>query len=409
MVVYLGIDWSQDKHDACFVNEKGVAIASLVIPHSIEGLQRLDNTREKLGVLPAECWVGLETAHNLVIDYLWSRDYSQVYVIPPNAVKSTRPRYRQSGAHHDPSDAFVIGDMLRTDQARLQPWHPDSELVQQMRAKVSLLMYLTQEKTRASNRLTAVLLRYYPAALRVFSRPMPEITWHFICAYPTPEAAQALAWAEFEAFARGHHYRQAKAKLRASFARLQASQPSAAPSVVLAYQNEAALLAQHLLSLSRTKTEQLKELASLFDQHVDADLFRSLPGTGEFLAPGLLCKFGDDRRRFPSPLGLQCLAGTCPVTQQSGQRRTVKFRKACDHEFRAITQQWALASLAQSTWAAGYWEHVRPQCDSDSHAYRCLANRWLAIAWRMWQDRRPYDEAYHLQQRAGRQQPRSAN
>jgi transposase len=408
MIVYLGIDWSQAKHDACFVNEKGVVITSLTIPHSVEGLQKLDSTREKLGVAAAECWVGLETAHNLVIDYLWARNYSQVYVIPPNAVKSARPRYRQSGAHHDLSDAYVIGDMLRTDQARLQPWHPNSELVQQMRAKVSLVMYLTQEKTRASNRLTAVLSRYYPAALRVFSRPMPEITWHLICAYPTPEAAQTLTWTDFEAFARQHHYRQREIKLRASFARLQAPQPPAAPAVVAAYQDEAVLLAQQLLRWSQIKIEQTKELDRLFNQHIDADLFRSLPGTGPFLAPGLLCKFGDDRRRFPSPLGLQCLAGTCPVTLQSGQRRTVKFRKACDHEFRAITQQWALTSLDKSTWAAEYWERVRPQCNSDSHAYRCLANRWLAIGWRVWQDRRPYDEAYHLQRRAQRQQPRAA-
>jgi transposase len=217
MIVYLGIDWSQDKHDACFVNEKGASIiTSLVIPHSVEGLQKLDSTRQKLGVSAAECWVGLETAHNLVIDYLWSRDYSQVYVIPPNAVKGARSRYSQSGAHNDPSDAFVIGDMVRTDQARLQPWHPDSQLVQQLRAKVSLLVYLTRERTRTANRLTAVLLRYYPAALQVFSRLLPTIAFHLIYAYPTPATAQALVWTKFETFARSHHYRQSDAKLRAA-------------------------------------------------------------------------------------------------------------------------------------------------------------------------------------------------
>jgi transposase len=405
MIVYLGIDWSQDKHDACFLNEQGLTITSLTIPHTVEGLHKLDSTRQKLGVSASDCWVGLETAHNLVIDYLWSRDYSQVYVIPPNAVKAARSRYSQSGAHHDPSDAFVISDMVRTDQARLQPWHPDSQLVQQLRAKVSLLIYLTHEKTRASNRLTAVLLRYYPAALLVFSRPLPTIAFHLICAYPTPAAARALTWTEFETFARGHHYRQSDAKLRASFARLQAPQPSAAPAVVAAYQGEAVLLAQHVLRLSHTKTEQTDELGRLFEQHPDADLFLSLPGTGPFLAPALLAKFGDDRRRFSSPFGLQCLAGTCPVTSQSGHRRIVKFRKACDHEFRTITQQWARASLSQSTWAADYFQRLRPQCDSDSHAYRCLANRWLVIAWRVWQDHHPYDEAFHLQQRAERQLP----
>jgi hypothetical protein len=29
-----------------------------------------------------------------------------------------------------------------------------------------------------------------------------------------------------------------------------------------------------------------------------------------------------------------------------------------------------------------------------------LANRWLAIAWKLWQTGQAYDEAYHLKQRA---------
>ena len=36
-----------------------------------------------------------------------------------------------------------------------------------------------------------------------------------------------------------------------------------------------------------------------------------------------------------------------------------------------------------------------------------LANRWLAIIWKMWQDGKAYDESYHIQQRAQRRRPRS--
>jgi len=43
---------------------------------------------------------------------------------------------------------------------------------------------------------------------------------------------------------------------------------------------------------------------------------------------------------------------------------------------------------------------------SESHALRCLVNRWLAIGWRLWQDEVPYDEAYHLRRVAERQRPR---
>lgn len=409
MKVYLGIDWSQESHAACFLKENGEIILQMTIKHSVEGLDKLDRARAQLGVSPGECWVGLETAHTLVIDFLWARQYEQVYVIPPSATKSARKRYSQTEAHNDPKDAYVIGDMVRTDQQRLIPWRPGSPLIQQLRAKVSVLSYLRRQITRSLNRLDAVLLRYYPAALTIFSQPMPPIGWHFILAYPTPAAMEGLSYAEFEVFGRGHHYRQGRRKLLASYGRMQQPQPEASEAVVAAYAAEAGLLARQLLMFNEAKASELKELGGLFDQHPDAELFRSFPGTGDYLSPALLAKCGDDRERFPSPRGWQCLAGTCPITEESGHRHRVKFRTACDHEFRAITQQWAISSVSQSVWAASYWEQIRPHSTSASHAYRCLANRWLAIAWRCWYDHKLYDEAYHLQQRAQRQSPHSAH
>lgn len=407
MPIYIGIDWSENKHDVLFLNEKQAAVARLVIPHSPEGFLKLDTTRQALGVCPSEVLVGLETVHNLVIDFLWARGYSQVYVLPPNVVKSSRGRYCQSGARTDARDAWLIADLLRTDSARFHPWHPDSLLTRQMRAKVSWMIHLTHQQVRLSNRLRAVLLRYYPAALEPFSDLTTQIALEFICAYPTPQAAASLTYAQFETFAGEHSYSQPK-KLPVAFASLQALQPEASPETVQVYQDEAVQLARLLLSTVRTRNAAGRELTQQFRQHPDFKIFDSLPGTGGFLAPGLLVKFGDDRQRFPAPSSVQALAGTCPVTDESGKRKVIKFRHACDHEFRQIAQQWARHSLDESVWANAYFKQVRPHCDSDSHAYRCLANRWLAIAWKLWQTRKPYDEAYHLQQRAQHSTPHGA-
>lgn len=405
MQVYIGIDWSENKHDIVMMNEVGATIVRRTISHTPEGFLKLEATRQDLGVAPDECLVGLETAHNLVIDFLWSHNYTQVYIIPPNVVKSTRGRYGQSGARTDQSDALLLADLLRTDRARLRPWHPDSLLTRQMRAKVSLINHLTRSVVRMSNRLRTVLLRYYPAALHVFSSLRTQIALEFIRAYPIPQAAAGLTFAEFQTFARQHGYRQPK-KLPTCFARLQIAQPEATPETVLVFQDEAVQLATLLLGVVQAKNAAQRELKVLFRQHPDHPIFDSLPGAGKLLAPALLVKFGDDRQRFPSPASVQALAGTCPVTDSSGKRRVVRFRRACDREFRNIAQQWAVASKSESLWASIYWEQVRPHCDSDSHAYRCLANRWLAIAWKLWQTRQPYDEAYHLRQRALRSKPR---
>lgn len=406
MSIYVGIDWSEEKHDVVFMNEQGGVIGQLTMSHSATGLQNLEKTRRYLGLERDECLVALETAHNLLIDFLWAQGYRQVYVIPPSVIKSCRGRYGSSGARTDRRDGRLIADVLRTDRSRLQPWRPDGVLTQRLRAKVKLQLYLTRNSVRWSNRLRAVLLRYYPAAVHIFSSLSTQIALRFIMTYPDPQAAAKVSRAEFETFAQQHGYSQPK-KLPACFARLQQPYPEAQPETVLVYRAEAELLAQLLLRLVQAKNETLRELSALFQQHPDQAIFASLPGAGDLLAPALLSKFGDDRQRFASPASLQALAGTCPVTDASGKRKVIKFRRGCDREFRWIVQQWALNSLTESVWAQAYWQQVRPGCASDNHAYRCLGNRWLAIAWKLWQTRQPYDESYHLQQRALRSKPRS--
>ena len=40
--VYIGIDWSENKHDAAFVNSAGAHIASLTFKHTPEGFRQFD-------------------------------------------------------------------------------------------------------------------------------------------------------------------------------------------------------------------------------------------------------------------------------------------------------------------------------------------------------------------------------
>ena len=61
MQVYTGIDWSEKKHDVVFMNQDGVEIAYLTIPHTIDGFLKLEAARVALGVAPQDCAVGLET------------------------------------------------------------------------------------------------------------------------------------------------------------------------------------------------------------------------------------------------------------------------------------------------------------------------------------------------------------
>jgi transposase len=388
------------------LNQAGSCLAQTSLPHSQEGFWQIESLRQKLGVAAGECVVGLETAHNILVDFLWDQGYAQLYILHPSLVQSSRGRFRASAARNDSSDAWLLADILRTDQHRLLPWQPDSLLTRQLRAKISFVSFLTRSIVKMTNRQRALLHRYYPAAVDLFSSLQTSIAQQFIQSFPSPQAAARLDLADFQAFAHRHRYTHTR-KLPGILAKLQQPFPKADLGIVLACQQEAQILAGLLLDMMASKKALQQEVSDLFDQHPDRHIYASLPGAGDYLQPALLAKFGDDRNRFPSASRVQTLAGTCPVTVSSGKRKRVQFRFACDHEFRHIVQQWARLSLRSSVWANAYYAQVRPPCHSESHAFRCLANRWLAILWRLWCDRQPYDEAYHLRQRAVRSQPQS--
>src|SRR6266516_2301391 len=101
MNVYIGRDWSENKHDVCFLDETGEDLWVQKFAHTIAGFRQLDQARQSLGGGRQEVIIGLETAHNLLVDYLWEQSYEQIYVLPPAAVKSAQKRYRQSGAKDD--------------------------------------------------------------------------------------------------------------------------------------------------------------------------------------------------------------------------------------------------------------------------------------------------------------------
>lgn len=392
----VGIDWSQSHYDVMVLAPNGVKLTQFRISNTLAGLTQLGEKIDKFGLPAGSCQIGLETAHNILIDFLWSRQYA-VYVIPPSIVNSSRGRFGNSGAYTDDRDAHLIADLLRTDRIRFAPWRPDSELVMRLKTKLIQMTNVTKLITRQSNRLKAILWRVYPQASQAFSDLTTFIALRFLAAFPTSSALNALSFTEFSAFCHHHGYTR-RDWITTWYHDLQQPQTPANPTLATAYQAEIVFLSQLLNQLLREKKQLIQQVQSLFHQHPDSSVFASLPGAGDLLQPRLLVMFGEDRARFPSPQDIRALAGTCPVTKQSGRSRRIQFRRACNHRYRDTAQQYAVASVQQSDWAATYFNNALARGLRKNHAYRCLANRWLGIIWKMWQTHQPYDEAYHLQQ-----------
>jgi transposase len=393
---YIGIDWSEKHHNVCILNKAGACLNRFQISHTLDGFQRLEELLARANSDVSACMIAIETDHNSLVDFLWSRGY-KLYILPPNQVKSNRGRQRASRAKDDDSDARLLADIIRTDQGRLIPRQADGVLVQQMRSLLSWVDDLTESIKRHRNRLRAILLNYYPQPLAAFGNLTSQYSLKVVAAYPSPVHLSGLTFQHFVTFSRAQGYYHTS-RLPGYYAQLRESMPAAPEAVWSALEKQTVFLANQLLTLMEQKQVAISQAQHLFQQHPDAPLFASLPGTGALLGPKLLVMFGEHRSRFPKPTILPAIAGTCPVTVQSGCSRYVRFRWACNHSYRQTVQQFAKCSVRQSVWAAGYFDRALTRGMSRSHAYRCLANRWLHIIWTLWQKQELYDEAYHMGQ-----------
>jgi len=254
---------------------------------------------------------------------------------------------------------------------------------------------LIEQRTALICQLRAALGEYYPTALEAFEDWTWPSAWAFVEAFPTPDALLQAGKRKGEKFLHTHKlYRPDTYEKRLSLF-VQAQTFCGSPPTTQAKSMLAVAVAAQLRVLESHLDKFRGRIRELFAQHPDHELFGSLPGAGEKLAPRLLAELGDDRERFDSPEALQCYAGTAPVSYQSGQIKKARFRRACQKVLRQTVHLWANLSRTKCPWAEAYYQKKREEGQSHACALRCLGQRWLKILWKMWQARKSYDAELH--------------
>lgn len=397
---YVGIDWADQKHDITVVDEHGaIALKNFTIKKSPAGFAQLLEKLRGLSATPQDFKVGIETPHNLLVDYLLDFEYA-VFTRFPGTMKSLRKRYRPSGARDDEFDAFVLADALRTDKTCWRAVDLGSELVREIRLCVRHHHQLLEEHVAAGNGLRATLKEYYPAFVEFFADVTCANARAFLCAYPEFELAARLTHEELAAFFKAHNLRNGKI-VKAIDARLRQPHLAVAAPLLRVKQIKALACAKRLDALAPALAQYEQRLAELVTQHPDGKIFLSYPGAATVTAARLLALFGDNRARYVDAREVQALAGTCPVTEKSGKNyHVVYFRRACNKFYRDTVHHLAFSSLNEACWARAYYDRHRRAGHKHSHALRCLAHVHLRVLFAMWQTRTCYDENLFLAQRA---------
>ena len=387
---YAGFDWAKDHHDIVILDKEGHIQADFRIEHSAKGWLQW---REQIRAFPALA-VAIETSQGTAIEQLLE---SGVTVYPVNAKSAERYRDRHlpSGTKTDHGDAWTLADALRMDGHGWKALRPQDALTQELRLLCRDEVALIEQRTQLVNQLRQALYEYYPVILEVFDDWTVPHAWALVETFPTPQALAAAGrrrWEKFLHVHRLYHPDTYEPRLQCL---ARASEFTGSEPVIRTKSRLAVTLAKLLRHLEEQLRDYRKEIERLFAQHPDHELFGSLPGAGKKLAPRLLSEIGTVREIFPDAQSLQCLAGTAPVSFQSGQIEKVHLRHACNKHLRHAVHLWVDLSRRWCVWADTYYEEMRRRGKSHACALRCLGQRWLKIVWKMWQTHTCYDGELH--------------
>lgn len=198
-----GLDWAAEEHAVCVVDDAGKIVSEWMVPHTAGGLRDLIKRLAKIA--PAgEIRIAIERPNGLVVDTLIAAGF-RVVPIHPNVLKACRPRYR-TGGKSDPSDAYMLADVLRTDGHRFEDLEPDSDNVKALRSLVRTRDGLVGRKVALGNQLQALLEGFWPGPTRLFSGLDRGISLAFLERYPTPQSARRLGLKRMESFLAQHGY-----------------------------------------------------------------------------------------------------------------------------------------------------------------------------------------------------------
>lgn len=392
-VYCVGVDWADRSHAICIIDPNRLKIDEFFIDHQPQGFAALHARIAALGLSVDEVGFVCETRNNLLIDHLVNLG-RQVFIANPKSADRYRDRFRTSDSKSDGADAFVLASMLATDKESLvraeKPSHEVSQADQLSRFRGRLVA----ERTRTMNELTSCLKSYYPRALELFDLNT-VIFVTYMRRYPTPGSIAQETQEGFMAFLKS-------AKYTRLYSAGKLLELAIAPQIKIDADKEsqslfAIMLVDRLELLNRQIKELDKKIENLVEGFKPAAILTTLPGASHTLAAALIAELGRVPSRLSSASAVQCLAGTAPVTRQSGKYKYVKMRRACNKRLRNAVQQLSFSSITRCSWAREFYDNQRAKGKRHHQALRALGNKWIRIVHKMIETEQPYDEKLYLE------------
>jgi transposase len=411
----VGVDWAESFHDVALGSPGEGVIEQFRIDHTAAGVGRLVARCLELEPDPAEVRVVLETRHGLLVEALVDAGFTVLPVNPDLVARRRGPARKKD----DAEDARICC-LLALDQfVELRKLIPHGELAGELRAIARDDERAARDERRLLNRLRADLMTTFPAALVIAGDDLgAPVMLQLLARWPAHEQLAAASVEEIEAFARAAKHGWPDRFAARVHDALALERLPVREYLVRAKTTTIALTASQLLALRSARKAWERRMAELllgsprYGRHKQpkepdpgkavpgGEIYLSFPGLGDRLAARIAGEIGDHIEQFDTPGGLQCYAGTAPVTRRSGRSEFVVARRLAHNRYLGTAvHQWAFCSLTRSQWAREYYDTKIAAGKNHHTALRTLANRWLEILWHCLTKNIRYDEAVHIRNR----------
>ncbi len=224
--------------------------------------------------------------------------------------------------------------------------------------------------------------------------------WDLLELAPRPTKAQQLEATKVSDILKKHRIRRLDAKR--VIETLSSVPLPVAPGVVEACERQMMITMPRLRLAYNQRQQGKKDIEALLNElsepilvsakteHSDLAILRSLPGVGVVVAATIFAEASQLlAERDYQRLRLQCGAG--PVTKQSGKKRVVVQRWACNRRLRQTVHHWARISVQHDPRSKEQYERLRAAGKRHGRALRGVGDRLLAVLPAMLRNRELYD------------------
>lgn len=338
MPLFVGIDVSKDKFDACGIGERGEKVFVVSLQMNKQGFEDLLLRLPKKNTVPL--LFGMESTasyHITLFSYLTAKGYQVAIINPLLIANFAKLSLRKTKT--DKKDAFTIAQFLMLQREAIVQ-HKASLRFTELRDLSRRREKLVNQMTAVKNNIKRILSVIFPE-LEKITGIFTKSTLRLLKEYPS---ARAIREGGGDAVSDIFIDRSKGNRPRATITTLMETAVSSvgvtSPAKELIVRQEAAFL----LHLEEQAQETTKLLKSLCDENMkkDMDILTSIKGIGEKTAMNFLVEMGGDVRAFENDKKLIAAAGLDPSTYQSGKyERTSRISKKGNRHLRRVI--WLMA------------------------------------------------------------------